>query len=454
MVVCWDQVPSERPSFSELCTITENMGRDLDALEIQNVSIRKNPYKMLSRSLYCNNALPMLQCLHLGNSETTLSVQTFGTSELCCYCADEVGGAKYCQCSLSRGCEGGESCGYINTHDHTEVDGGGETAQEFGGPAAESRDYVQTRLEIGGPTINFPAEMPNYSNLSLSVAIPTLSSSGHSSLISQHQSSSVPYLPLLWASTDYLPLRQTQQVHPGGGVPLPSSSSSVVASFHTDSHDSKSLCSVRKCSCQTLLDDGSSQQQQQQQHQTYQPKSLHIPNSASLESVCTQCRCEIVSLVSAGSKQLESSNEDWISSRVVPSSLPLRPIPCQDFPPIEKTKVQQQQSNLSSDSGVTTMGSETMDLWSQKSSVSEAIEVMSDLEELESTPGCSEDTFHCEVADRSGISQRHGVDGRLSISSTHNRQVSAHPRFREFFEKLGFIESDRMDNALCHHRQF
>lgn len=47
MLMCWDQVPSARPSFSELCEITEELGAELEMgtesgmvkedLELENV---------------------------------------------------------------------------------------------------------------------------------------------------------------------------------------------------------------------------------------------------------------------------------------------------------------------------------------------------------------------------------------------------------------------------------
>lgn len=87
---------------------------------------------------------------------------------------------------------------------------------------------------------------------------------------------------------------------------------------------------------------------------------------------------------------------------------------------VEKVKVEHQQSNMSNDSGVVTLASDSISLqevWSQKSSLSEAM--VMELEE----DGVAEDPFS-------------GCENGCSSSSSN---ISAHPRFRTQF---GTLESD------------
>lgn len=360
MLMCWDQVPSARPSFSELCEITEELGAELEMgtesgmgkedLELENV---REVGEVLT--LVCFYLMVTMQEEYLDQQE--------GTSGVCSYCA-------YCQCS-NASISQLDHMTYINdstnsepevkgsreknggmapTHLH-ELEGGGETRQE---------KIKHTSIQF--ETVNFTANSTPLTH-------------GHM----HHHSTSVPYLPVVWSSSDYLPLLQSSPLSvaytpPGNGDP---------GSMH-------SLCSTCKCSYRNIVPGNSNNPTSQ--HTVYQPSS-HSLVAKSLESICS--RCEELDSFSAHheasqpsqpSQPSQSPVQNQRRGKVIPNSLPV-----QTKTPRKKPI----KSNLSNDSGMMTMSPVTPKP-SLKSSVS-------DINEEEGEEFCVTvdarscgDTFHLE----------------------------------------------------------
>lgn len=349
----------------------------------------------------------------------------------------ELEGAKYCQCSVSSVPLGQavEGPGYVNTNlsddeeeEEEEVREGGTIAcpvstslrdevEEVGSASQDSNVNASlplrdTEKQDNGGSGEARARDLTLSKLRHSLVIPTTSS-----LPPLIHGSSELYLPVVWGSSDYLPLLKASAPSDGNGG----------ESLNTDT---QSLCSVCKVSCRTVAEAA------KDQHKVHQPKSLRRADSSSLQSICSHCKEDVPSLSTTDQRPLHHRQR----AKETPNSLPLHlKLSLEQG----KARVEHQASN---DSGVMTMSSETpsvLDVWSQKSSVSEAVSDLDEVVTCLEVEGCghcdggSEETFWNDVA---GLQRQRVREGARTAGQ--RTQLSAHPRFRALFDKLGIVESD------------
>ena len=485
-----------------------------------------------------------------------LSSRTFNSSELCCYCAAKAEENKYCQCSTNCLSEAGreEAQEYMNTSlCECERDGGicdeeqkycqcsadvlslrgdsrryangtptckrerettcgcedgvvaigddpsgegGKTrpgASRDGMPGGRVNPLVRANSEEGAEEENGGKLKTNdYLNAEFLSAVSSdskqLSAVIPTTFSLEGRSSSVTYLPVVWASADYLPLLHSDEA-------LDRPTSQKQSDEHLLREDTQSLCSVCKCSPGISVEEGV----RSSEHQGCRFEFESPSTTPSTESVCGRCREELLS---------EDCRQQWTVSRPKPHVLPLHLKPSSDdprapgLPVVGKAKVEHQPSN---DSGVLTMTSESASflggIWSQKSSLSEAFEFTSDLDEVVASlelEGGVDEIFSCD-----GTGERPGEESlqvrKLQEDERASRQIqevdeamkevertmleaeaamqedrresqdvekvgleveetaeqvreltrhssgkvfSAHPRFKALFGKLGIVESD------------
>lgn len=316
---------------------------------------------------------------------------TLGEAKLCSSCVAEIGGAQYLQCVDGFAPESeGEMTDYINAGSGKEGIRGGKERVRAGREGVGVRQERNPKGDVVAPETHDKLSLPDHFYHTLTPPC--------CDVFPLKESTSVPYLPIVWASTDYLPLLK------GGGGGGQAQPLGLDASTRGDT---QSLCG--ECMCAEV---GS-------EHQVYQPKSLggEGVEASSQDSLCSQCKEE--EMASTPDRHYYNKNWHFTLDLQLPRELP------------EKAKVEQKPSN---DSGVMTASPDTvasfsMGVWSQKSSVSEPL---SDLEE--SLGESSDETFSCET-----LGEEKGC-GPLSMGRLVGAPRSS--RFKGLFEELEITETD------------
>ncbi len=402
-------------------------------------------------------------------SEMTLQFQPVTGSQLCCYCTADTERSSYCQCSnasiLQDEGEGENAYGschdYMNTEDTTGQCNKAPTGRNIAPGNAGAAATGSLEVATSTPTIASADTGPRCGGRR-----------GGSGL---GASSSVPYLSVLWSSTDYLPLVRAsnplavQTITPSSAGTAPYDSSLVQSMC--------SMCEERACQPRREL-------LNEQNTRLHKPQSLHsLRNAESFQSVCSECRheldsCEVVMNRSAVSLcRLSLHHYDHLAAREeqdsppgvgheppkhypLPPRLGSEPPQCAPLPPVEKTKVEHQQSNMSSDSGVETTSlmdyatiSSLKEYWSHPREAERGevrVHLPGGYRDTTATQGeegrlqLGEDDSFPQPQELGSQQEYQHLALKMigSDNSTQPTLISAHPKFRTFFEKLGIVESD------------
>lgn len=389
MLRCWDEVPSSRPNFTELCRITHDLREHFEARNTSHRQVANHPASTEARHNLDNlSPLQRRSCSDLSSSSTPVN------SELCCHCAGHTTAAtaaaaaesssQYCQCSslsLDR------STMYVNAAAMEEWEMGRQQHQQRKLFCEDYNEYANYTMHQS--LYHFPKHLAPEQQQQ------------------EEQSTSMPYLPVIFSSRDYLPIVRNRHSLPH-----------ILSTTTLDPRLTESVCSLCKCS---QIADTNSSMQQVIEDQMEGEDILH--HASSFESICSNCHNEMF----GGSPS--TSQQDSVQVY-------------QNTHPVEKPKVELQISNVSSDSGVVTATSDdhTFDF--------NVNGVMEDRVEKE-IAGCVSAaavlTSSSEGAEERKEVLKEEDSHHITAAAAprhHHKRLSAHPRFRALFEKLGINESE------------